>query len=355
MESGVPKTCWIPQKIPKPKSIKKNNEAASTRAGRRRRCIRLIVRCLKRIAKGFAAWHQTATYLGFLSVSWYDKAMDEKGLGQRLQAMRLQAGLTQQALCQQAHLSYSTLTKIERGAIKSPSIFTIQSIADALGIGLDQLMGAPARPVVKKQRSKSGTSFVFFDINGCLVRFFHRAFTRLSAETGAPADIVETIFWHYNDLVCRGELSIEAFNQKLNAELKSTKPIDWTEYYMEAIEPIPVMHEMVRWAAEHYRVGLLTNIMPGFINIMLSKGLLPNVAYDAIVDSAEVKTIKPESKMYEVAIAKAGCSPSEILLVDDSRVNLMAAEKHGWHVLWFDDYRPDESVERIKNALEPAA
>ena len=45
--------------------------------------------------------------------------------------------------------------------------------------------------------------------------------------------------------------------------------------------------------------------------------------------------------------------PVEILLVDDSRVNLMAAEKHGWHVLWFDDYRPDESSKRVRDALEP--
>ena len=52
--------------------------------------------------------------------------------------------------------------------------------------------------------------------------------------------------------------------------------------------------------------------------------------------------------------AAAGCPPSEILLVDDARTNLMAAEKHGWRVLWFDDYRPEESIGRIKDALELA-
>ncbi|HEY5805835.1 MAG TPA: HAD-IA family hydrolase [Candidatus Saccharimonadales bacterium] len=280
--------------------------------------------------------------------------MDEKGLGKRLQMARQSAGLTQQALCHKARLSYSTLTKIERGAIKSPSIFTIQNIAEALGLGLDALMGgAPALPgPAVKQRSKSGITFVYFDINGCLVRFFHRAFTRLSGETGAPADTVETLFWHYNDLVCRGEMNLEAFNRKLTQELRAEKPIDWTEYYMEAIEPIPAMHELVRWAAEHYRVGLLTNIMPGFIDIMIRKGLLPDVGYDAIVDSSQVKTIKPEAEIYGAAIEKAHCPAPEILLVDDSRVNLMAAEKQGWHVLWFDDYRPDESIVRIKSALQ---
>jgi putative hydrolase of the HAD superfamily len=281
--------------------------------------------------------------------------MDEKGLGKRLQVARQNAGLTQQALCHKANLSYSTLTKIERGAIKAPSIFTIQNIAGALDVGLDELMGAPARPGrSQKKRSRSGVTFVYFDINGCLVRFFHRAFNRLSEETGASPDVVETTFWHYNDLVCQGEMGMEEFNKKLASELASPKPLDWTEYYMEAIEPIPAMHELVRWAAENYRVGLLTNIMPGFINTMIGKGLLPNVGYEAIVDSSQVGAIKPEPKMYEIATQKAGCPAAEILFVDDSRVNLMAAEKHGWRVLWFDDYRPDESVVRIQTTLEPA-
>ncbi|HSX33031.1 MAG TPA: HAD-IA family hydrolase [Candidatus Saccharimonadales bacterium] len=282
--------------------------------------------------------------------------MDEEKLGRWLQAARLQAGLTQQALCQKAGLSYSTLTKIERGAIKSPSIFTIQSIASALGVSLDQLMGTPAKSTgaakPTKQRSKSGVRFVFFDINGCLVRFFHSAFTRLATETGESSDLIETTFWHYNDLVCRGEMDLATFNRKLSTELRTSKPIDWADYYFGAIEPIPVMQELVRWAAQHYYVGLLTNIMPGFVDSMLQKGLLPQVDYDAVVDSSVVGAIKPESKIYTHATKAAHCPAHEILLVDDSRMNLMAAEKHGWHVLWFDDYRPDESVERVKNALK---
>jgi len=281
-------------------------------------------------------------------------AMDEQRLGRRLQAARVQAGLTQQALCQKAQLSYSTLTKIERGAIKSPSIFTIQSIASALNVGLDALMGGATTPRSLKQRSKTGISFVYFDINGCLVRFFHAAFARLSEDTGASPDAVESVFWHYNDMVCQGTLTLAEFNRQLSIELHAKEQLDWMHYYMETIEPIPAMHELVHWAAQHYRIGLLSNIMPGFIDVMLKKGLLPKADYDAIVDSSVVKFIKPESKMYTVAAEKAGVPDNEILLIDDSRVNLMAAEKHDWHVLWFDDYRPDESVKRVKQALEPA-
>jgi len=99
----------------------------------------------------------------------------------------------------------------------------------------------------------------------------------------------------------------------------------------------------------------MTNIMPGLLTAMRQRGAVPNINYDAIVDSSEVHAIKPEAKIYEVAIERSGSEPAEILLVDDDRANVMAAEKLGMHVLWFDDSRPEESAGRIKQALEPVS
>src|ERR1700722_11161263 len=121
--------------------------------------------------------------------------MDEKGLGKRLQKARQTAGLTQQQLCQRANLSFSTLTKIERGAIRAPSIFTVQSIAGVLNTSLDELVGIVS-PNHTLSKTKSGVSFIYFDVNGCLVRFYQRAFTKLAEASGAPSDTVETAFWH---------------------------------------------------------------------------------------------------------------------------------------------------------------
>lgn len=280
--------------------------------------------------------------------------MDEIGLGKILQLARKKSGLTQQQLCQRAELSYSTLAKIERGAIKAPSIFTIQRIAGALGVSLSDLMGeivSVDKTEKPKHQSKSGVRFIYFDINGCLVRFFHRAFTKIAEQTSHPSDVVESLFWHYNDAACRGEMSMADFNHVF-AERFGLKDFDWSHYYLEAIEPIKEMQELVRWAAEYYRVGLLSNIMPGLIETMLSQGILPQLDYAAIIDSSKTGAIKPETKIYEAAQFYTDCPAQEILLVDDSRANIMAAEKLGWHVLWFDDYRPTESVARVRGALE---
>lgn len=285
--------------------------------------------------------------------------MDEKGLGQRLQEARKAAGLTQQELCQRADLSYSTLAKIERGAIKSPSIFTIQNVAQVLGVGLDALLGGgpvpvAAAPVPARQRltSRSGVRFVYFDVNGCIVRFFQAAFTKLAADHNVRAEKVESAFWHYNDAVCRGDMSMEEFNAAYAQHL-GLDHLDWMSYYLDTVEPIREMHETVEWAAEHYYVGLLTNIMPGFITAMKTRGLIPDVAYDVVIDSSQVRAIKPEREIFALATERATVAPEEILFVDDDRTNVMAAERYGWHVLWFDDFRPAESVDRIREALSP--
>lgn len=281
--------------------------------------------------------------------------MDEVGLAKALKTARKNAGYTQQDLCEKADLSYSTLAKIERGAIKAPSIFTVAQIAAVLGLSLDELVGDSLGGFITKEtakkQSKLGTRFVYFDINGCLVRFFHRAFTSIAEQSGSQADIVESIFWHYNDAVCRGEMSVDEFNGILFEKLQ-THGIDWRTHYLNAVEPIEEMAELVGWAAEHYHIGLLSNIMPGQIQSMSERGMLPKVHYDVVIDSSEVKAIKPEQRIFEVAQERSGVEPHEILFVDDSRTNIMAAERLGWKVMWFDDFRPDESAARVRKALE---
>jgi putative hydrolase of the HAD superfamily len=282
--------------------------------------------------------------------------MDERSLGKQLQVARQAAGLTQQQLCSRANLSFSTLTKIERGAIKAPSIFTIQAIADALNVSLNELIGQSASlgNNRKLKKTKAGVSFVYFDVNGCLIYFYQRAFDKLAATIGVSTDLVESVFWRYNDDVCRGDMSLGDFNAELAKHL-GVDSVEWQQYYLETVEPIVEMQELLVWASERYRVGLLTNIMPGFLQAMRSSKQLPDIHYSTVIDSSEVSAIKPEAKMYEIAQERAGCPAEEILLIDDGRANLAAANRAGWHVLWFDDSHPEESVKRASVALEPAS
>jgi len=277
----------------------------------------------------------------------------EVGLGQRLQMARKNAGVTQQELCQKAGLSYSTLAKIERGAIKTPSVFTIAAIAEATQTPLEELLGMkskPSAPTEPKKTSKSGVKFVYFDINGVLVHFFQRAFTQIARQADKPTDLIETAFWRYNDVLNRGTMNMREFNTKLGKEY-GVKDFDWQKYYLANVERVPGTDKLIQWAATHYEIGLLTNSGPGVIDDLKKGGFIPDVAYIAIADSSKIGAIKPERRIYEAATQLAAVKPKEILLVDNERPNLTAADREGWHVLWFDDYHPEDSIARIRNSL----
>lgn len=283
-------------------------------------------------------------------------AMDEKALGKRLQLARKRAGLTQQELCQKAGLSYSTLAKIERGAIRSPSVFTVANIAAATRTTIEDLLdiaslsGDSPAPVNTKKRSKTGVRFVYFDVNDTLVRFFYRAFADIAQLCNHPTDFVETVFWRHHDAPAAGKMSLEEFNSNFAKDL-GLERIDWRQYYMANVEPMPEVHDLVNWVAENYEIGLFSNNLPGFTDEMIQEGKIPRIKYDAIIDSSKVGFLKPDSRMFEAALQMANMEPREILLIDNERPNLVAADRAGWQVVWFDDLDPAGSINRTREAL----
>ena len=57
-----------------------------------------------------------------------------------IKSLRKQRGLSQDKLSKLADISHNTITKIESGAIQSPTIDTAHKIAKALGVSLDDLI-----------------------------------------------------------------------------------------------------------------------------------------------------------------------------------------------------------------------
>jgi transcriptional regulator with XRE-family HTH domain len=60
-------------------------------------------------------------------------------LAQNIKKLRKQRKLSQEELAKKAGVTYSTLIKLESGVNKNPTIKTIQQIAAALQVSLDEL------------------------------------------------------------------------------------------------------------------------------------------------------------------------------------------------------------------------
>lgn len=63
------------------------------------------------------------------------------------------------------------------------------------------------------------------------------------------------------------------------------------------------------------------------------EGLEREDYFDGIVTSFEVRSIKPEAKIFHAVVEKFGIKPEETLFLDDSQKNLDAAAEMGFHTL----------------------
>lgn len=61
-------------------------------------------------------------------------------LGKNIQKYRAKLSLTQQGLVKKSGVKYTTLSKIESGAIKTPSVQIVAKIAKALGVLIEDLL-----------------------------------------------------------------------------------------------------------------------------------------------------------------------------------------------------------------------
>ncbi len=66
--------------------------------------------------------------------------MESNPLGQKIKKLRQKLGLSQDDFARKADVPYTTLTKVETGVIKKPSVFVVSKIAKALSVDIEELI-----------------------------------------------------------------------------------------------------------------------------------------------------------------------------------------------------------------------
>ncbi len=64
----------------------------------------------------------------------------ELNIGENIKKHRVKTGLSQEDFAQKSGVKYTTLTKIESGVIKKPSVVLVAKIAKALGVSIEDLL-----------------------------------------------------------------------------------------------------------------------------------------------------------------------------------------------------------------------
>jgi HAD superfamily hydrolase (TIGR01509 family) len=96
-----------------------------------------------------------------------------------------------------------------------------------------------------------------------------------------------------------------------------------------------------------YRIGLLSNAWSDMREYLISQKI--DDAFDQLIISAEVGIMKPDARIYQLALEKLGVTPDQAVFVDDSIVNIEGARAVGMYAIQFT--RPDQTVEELKKLL----
>ena len=96
-----------------------------------------------------------------------------------------------------------------------------------------------------------------------------------------------------------------------------------------------------------YKTGLISNAW-GDLREYLQREKIED-AFDHMIISAEVGAVKPEAKIYQIALEQVGVKPKEMVFVDDFAVNIEGCEKVGIKGILFKD--PDSALKQLKALL----
>ncbi len=86
--------------------------------------------------------------------------------------------------------------------------------------------------------------------------------------------------------------------------------------------------EYIKGLRPRYKVGLLSNAWDDLRQTMHERWNIDGL-FDEMVISAEVKLVKPDPRIFHIAIQRLGVQPVEAVFVDDMAENVVAARREG--------------------------
>lgn len=109
-----------------------------------------------------------------------------------------------------------------------------------------------------------------------------------------------------------------------------------------------MVNEFIRLKNEGFQVGILTNNVVEWEPYWKAMLKLTDTA-DFIIDSCKERRRKPEPEFFYLAEKQSGFAPSEMLLIDDLKVNCDAAASRGWGTVHFKE--TEQALLSLRNQL----
>jgi HAD superfamily hydrolase (TIGR01509 family) len=185
-----------------------------------------------------------------------------------------------------------------------------------------------------------GIDIVFFDLGGVVLRTEHQAPREHLAErlNVSYEDLVQVVFEGESARrASLGEITAQQHWEAVAGRLGrpvSEAPALRQEFFGGDVLDRELI-EFVRTLRPGRRTGLISNAWADTRDYIIRNRF--DDAFDLLVISAEVGFLKPDPRIYELALQRGGSAPAAALLVDDMPANVEGAVAAGMSAILFRD------------------
>lgn len=203
--------------------------------------------------------------------------------------------------------------------------------------------------------SDTDIEFIYFDVGGVVVLDFSKTdrWEELLDDLNInQRESFTALFDVYEPELCTGT-HISEFIKAAENNLKVKFPPNYSmiDDFVSRFEPNPTLGELIFQLKSKYKIGLLTNMYPQMLETIINQKLLPEVKWDAIIDSSNVKCKKPDSQIYQIAEEKSQTVPENILFVENTQKHIDAAKNRNWQTFLYDPANIDKSNKELQDLL----
>jgi epoxide hydrolase-like predicted phosphatase len=193
---------------------------------------------------------------------------------------------------------------------------------------------------------------VFFDLGGVIVRTeFQAPRQQLAEKLGMEYDDLNKIVFDSDSglRASTGEITSADHWALVLQRLKrpaSELALIRDEFFAGDIVDRTLV-EYIRSLRGKYKTGLISNAWSDLRDFVVREKF--DDAFDKMIISAEVGAVKPEPKIFEIALEQFGVSPKEAIFVDDFSANIEGCEKVGIKGIHFKD--AELTMKQLKEIL----
>lgn len=178
--------------------------------------------------------------------------------------------------------------------------------------------------------------FVYFDLGKVMVEFEHeKAVEQLATLVSCSVDLVREVAFTsgLQNEYETGLIDSDTYCKRVNSLLNANLP---REQVLEAISDIFTVNQPILDALQWLRdcripMGILSNTCSAHWDWIVAQNWpIPGDWFELQVLSYEVRSMKPDARIYEVCEGRSGRGPSDLFFTDDRIENIEAAQNRGW-------------------------